>query len=80
MSCSLSNIINNLDEGIHKIKCKYGHDDKKCETCGIKYKDCVCFFEYINFQDSLIEYKFLCCNKNHQKKLNESLKKRLVNT
>ena len=38
------------------------------------------FFEYINFQDSLIEYKFLCCNKNHQKKLNESLKKRLVNT
>ena len=21
-----------------KIKCKYKHDDKKCEICGIKYK------------------------------------------
>ena len=29
----LSNLVNNLFEGIHKIKCKYGHDDKKCETC-----------------------------------------------
>ena len=24
---SLSNLINNLSEGIHKTKCKYGHDD-----------------------------------------------------
>ena len=80
MPCSLSNVIHNLDEGIHKIKCKYGHDNKNCETCGIKCKDCVCFLEYINFQGSLIEYKFLCCNNNHQKKLNESLKKRLGNT
>ena len=23
---SLSNLVNNLSEGIHKIKCKYGHD------------------------------------------------------
>ena len=26
---SLSNLVNNLSEGIHKIKCKYGLDDKK---------------------------------------------------
>ena len=26
---SLSNFINNLSEGIHKIKCKYKHDLKK---------------------------------------------------
>ena len=38
MASSLSNLVNNLSEGIHRIKCKYGHDDKKCETCGIKYK------------------------------------------
>ena len=31
MTRSLSNLVNNLSEGIHKIKCKYGHDDKKCE-------------------------------------------------
>ena len=63
-----------------KLNANMGTMIKKCETCGIKCKDCVCFFEYINFQDSLIEYKLFCCNKNHQKKLNESLKKRLVNT
>ena len=33
MVSSLSNLVNNLSEGVHKIKCKYGHDDKKCETC-----------------------------------------------
>ena len=27
---SLSNLVNNLAEGIHKIKCKYGHD-KNCD-------------------------------------------------
>ena len=29
----LSNLVNNLSEGIHKIKCKYGHDHKKLQTC-----------------------------------------------
>ena len=33
MPSSLSNLVNNLSEGTHRIKCKYGHDDKKCETC-----------------------------------------------
>ena len=27
MASSLSNLVNNLFEGIHKIKCKYGHND-----------------------------------------------------
>ena len=56
---SLSNLINYLFEGIHEIKCKYGHDDKKCETCGITYKICNCFLEYPNFKDDLIKYKCL---------------------
>ena len=30
-------ISNNLFEGIHKIKCKLKHDNKKHETCRIKY-------------------------------------------
>ena len=32
MASSLSNLVNNLSEGIHIIKCKFGHNDKKCET------------------------------------------------
>ena len=28
MTNSLSNLVNNLFEVIHKIKCKFGHDDK----------------------------------------------------
>ena len=28
MASSLSNLVNNLSEGIHRIKCKYRHDDK----------------------------------------------------
>ena len=36
MASSLSNLLNNLAEGIPKSKCKYGHDDKKCETCRIE--------------------------------------------
>ena len=29
MAGSISNLVSNLSEGIHKIKCKYGHNDKK---------------------------------------------------
>ena len=63
MASSLSNLVNNLSEGIHRIKCKFGHNDKKCETCGIKYKYCDCFLEYTHFKDDLIEHKYLCGNK-----------------
>ena len=37
MASSLSNLVNNLAEGVHRIKCKYGHDNKNCEICEIKY-------------------------------------------
>ena len=46
MASLLSVLVNNLAEGIHKIKRKYGHDNKKFETCGVKYKDCKCFRKY----------------------------------
>ena len=80
MASSLSNLSNNLSEAIHKIKCKFGHDDKKCETCRIKYKYCDCFLENTHFNDGLIEYKCLCCNKNDQNKFDEKLKARFFNT
>ena len=43
MASSLLNLVNNLSEGIHRAKCKFGHNDKKCQTCRIKYKYCDCF-------------------------------------
>ena len=78
MARFLSNLVNNLSEGLHRIKCKLGHDDKKCEKCGIKYDDC--FLEYTNFKDNLIEYKCLHCNKNYQNKFDKKLKERFFNT
>ena len=54
MASSLSNLVNNLSEGIHKIKCSHGHDDRKCETCGITYEVCNCFCENTNFKDDLV--------------------------
>ena len=55
MANVFSNLVNNLSDGIHRIKCKYEHDDKKYGTCRIKYKYCDCFLEYINFKDDFIE-------------------------
>ena len=63
MANSLLNLLN-----------KFKHDDKKCETCRIKYKYYDCFLEYTNFKDDLIEYK--CCSKSYQRKLDENLKER----
>ena len=34
MTSSLSNLIYNLSEEIHRIKCKFGHYNKKCEIFG----------------------------------------------
>ena len=36
MASSLSNLVNNFSERIHKIKYKHGHEDKQCKTFGIK--------------------------------------------
>ena len=34
MGFSFSNLVKNLSEGIHRTKCKFGHNNKKWETCG----------------------------------------------
>ena len=80
MTSSVLNLANNLSEWIHRIKCKFGHSDKKCERCGIECKSCDCFLEYINFKYDLIEYKYFYCNKSYQQNFNEKLKEQFLNT
>ena len=48
MVTSLSNLLDNLSEGIHKIECR----------------DCDCFRKYESLKDTFIKSKFLSCNKN----------------
>ena len=57
MPISLSNLVDNLVEEIHIIKCK----------------DCSCFLQYKNIKDSLIKYQFLSCNEEDVKKIDEKL-------
>ena len=78
MANSLSNLVNNLAGGIHKIKCKYRHDNKKCETGLIKYKNCECCLEYTNVKSYIIEYKCLSCNKKYQKDFDKNKKRDLL--
>ena len=39
---------------MHRIKCKHGYYNKKCETFGITYKYCECCLEYTIFKVDLI--------------------------
>ena len=55
MESSLSNLANNLIEGIHKIKCK----------------DCNYFLEYENFKDNSITCKCPFCNKDYSNNRDE---------
>ena len=79
MESSISNLVNNLFEEIHRIKCKFGHNYKKCVTCGIKYKHCDCFLKHTNFKDNLIACICLVCNKNCQIRFYEKLIDRFFN-
>ena len=53
MANSLSSLVDNLVEGIHKIECK----------------NCDCFLEYESVKDNLIKYKCLSWNKDYLNKL-----------
>ena len=63
MGTSLSKCVDNLTEGIHKIKCK----------------DCSCFFKYESVKGNLVKYKCPSCYKDYSRKLNEELKKKFKN-
>ena len=64
VASAISNLVDNLVEGVHKIKCK----------------DCDCFLKYESVKDNLIKYKCLSCSKDYSNKLDKKLKKQLKNT
>lgn len=68
-------LVDNLDKGIHKVKCKFEHH-KRCGFCGMKTRNCECCFEYSTLKNDLILYKCSCCKRSNQKNLN----KRFANT
>ena len=63
MASSLSSLVDNLAEGILKIK----------------FKDCDCFLEHESVKENPIKYICLSCKKDYSNKLNEQLKKRFKN-
>ena len=64
MANSLSNLVDNLTEGIREIKCN----------------DCDCSLKYKSVKNNLIKFKCLSCNEDYSNKLDEKLKKRFKNT
>ena len=64
MRRSLSNLVDNLTERIHKIKCK----------------DCSFFLEYESVSANLMKCKCLFCNNNYSNKIDPKLKKGLEDT
>ena len=65
MTSSLSNLVDNLADEIHKVKCK----------------DSDCFFEYENVKDNLIEYKCFSCSRDYSRRLiKNKIKKAISNT
>ena len=58
---SLSNLADNLADGILEIK----------------HKDCHCFLEYESVNNNLIKYECLSCNKNNSNKMEQELKNTL---
>ena len=59
MAISLSNVVVNLTEAVHKNECK----------------NFDCFLEYESMKDNLIIRKCLSCNKDYSNKIDEELKK-----
>ena len=64
MASPLSNLVDNLAEGIHKIKCQ----------------DSDCLLEYESVKNNLKKIKCLSSNINYSNKIDEELKKRFKNT
>ena len=72
MANSLWNLANNLSEGIYRITCKYGHDDKNVKLVELSISIATVFFGYPNLKDDLIQYKCLSCKNVINKSLMES--------
>ena len=70
MTSSLSNLVSNLSEWLHRVKCKSGHTIKNVKHVELN----ISIVTLANFKDDLTECKCLVCNKNCQTKFGEKLK------
>ena len=68
---SLPNLANNLSEGTHKIKCKYGQKEN-VKLLEFHRKYATVFLNIQTFKDDLIQYKSLCTDKNYLQRLKET--------
>ena len=64
MSTSLSNLVDNLSEGLHTDKCT----------------DCELHFDYMSIEDNQLIFRCFGCKKNCEKDFNKELIKRFANT
>ena len=64
IATSLSNLVDNLTEETHKIKCK----------------DCDCFLQYECVKQNSTKNKCTSCNKDYSNVIDEELKKRFKNS
>ena len=64
MSTSLSNLVDNLSEGLHSDKCT----------------NCKLHLDYMSIKDNQLIFKCLKCKKNYEKDFNKELIKRFANT
>ena len=64
MSTSLSNLVNNLSEGLHNDRCI------DCKSC----------LDYMAIKDEQLIFRCFRCKKNFEKKFNKDLIKRFANT
>ena len=63
MSISLSNLVNNLSEGVHNDKCA------NCKSC----------LDYMTTKDELLIFRCFSCKKNYEKAFNKELIQRFEN-
>ena len=63
MSTSLSNLFNNLSEGVHNDKCT------DCKSC----------LNYMTTKDEQLIFRCFRCKKNYEKDFNKELIQRLAN-
>ena len=63
MSTSLSNLVNNLSEGVHNHKCT----------------DCKSYLDYITTKDEQLIFRCFRCKKNYEKGFNKELIQRFSN-
>ena len=63
MSTSLSELIDNLSEGLHNGKCK----------------DCKSYLDYMTTKDEQLIFRCFSCKKNYEKSFNKDLIQRFAN-